>query len=135
MSSLLARYLSFIINNPCSYSVSRLNEVQIIIVPNLFCGLLGVQNLFCGLIFVPNLFCGSILLIYSLSRSHDVHLYLNSPLQNKFCTPIAPLQNKFCTPIAPLQNKFCTPIAPLQNKFFTKIKFVLQSGNAIKPES
>ena len=62
--------------------------------------------------------------IYSLSRLNQVHLYLNSPLQNKFCTPIAPLQ-----------NKFCTPIAPLQNKFFTKIKFVLQSGNAIKPES
>jgi len=41
-----------------SYSVSQLNEVQIIIVPNLFCGLLGVQNLFCGLLFVPNLFCG-----------------------------------------------------------------------------
>jgi len=33
--------------------------------------------------------------IYSLSRLNQVHLYLNSPLQNKFCTPIAPLQNKF----------------------------------------
>jgi len=64
---------------------------------------------------------------YSLSRLNKVHLYLNSPLQNKFCTPRAKLQNKFCTPRAKLQNKFCTPIAPLQNKFFTKIKFVLHS--------
>ncbi|EDN72899.1 hypothetical protein BGS_1195 [Beggiatoa sp. SS] len=66
---------------------------------------------------------------YSLSRSHDVHLYLNSPRQNKFGTKRAPRQNKFCTPRAKRQNKFCTPIAiaPLQNKFFTKIKFVLYS--------
>ena len=47
---------------------------------------------------------------------NKVHLYLNSPLQNKFRTKIAPLQ-----------NKFRTKIAPLQNKFFTKIKFVLHS--------
>jgi len=83
---------------------------------------------------------------------NKVHLYLNSPLQNKFSLKIAiaplqnkfslkiaPLQNKFSLKIAPLQNKFSLKIAPRQNKFCTKIKFVLseahrrfiQSGNAI----
>jgi len=45
----------------CIYSVSQLNEVQIILVKNLFCGLILVKNLFCGLILVKNLFCGLIL--------------------------------------------------------------------------
>ncbi|EDN72372.1 hypothetical protein BGS_1050 [Beggiatoa sp. SS] len=70
-------------------------------------------------------------ILQSLSRLNKVHLYLNSPLQNKFCTPRAKRQNKFCTPRAKRQNKFCTPRAKRQNKFCTKNLYFIQSGNAI----